>query len=361
MMQNKKELFMKTELRIKTKTAKKHIAFSPNNKTFAWGSENGTVAICNIETKSMQSLKGHTDFVKCVVFSPDGKLLASCSDDQTVRLWDVRTGKSLKVFQGHAHWVEGVAFSPNGTTLASCSVDKTVRIWDIASGELIRVLKGHKGWVCCISFSPDGQTLVSGDSCDNTVWLWNVGTGEQTHVLAAYDTSVYFAAFLSNNKIIASCSRSVRIWNAKTGKLMRVLDGPYRPMQCIKLLANGQMLATHGGYTLLTLWNLKTGHSKSILSSQKWFEKVALSPDNKALARSTHNGEIEVHQLWKPVQQILQKYTVLLSKSSHLSSTSILIICQAILNQKNVFTIVSDSDILQFIDFLKRLQTSPYK
>lgn len=365
MMQHKKKLCMKSESLIKTNTDKilNNIAFSPNGQTLAWDSENWTLVICNIETKSMKSLKGHTDWVKCVVFSQDSKLLASCSNDHTVRLWDVRTGKSLKVFRGHADWVQGVAFSPNGTTLASSSIDEPVRLWDVASGELIRVLKGNGGWSCSILFSPDGQTVASGDIQDKTVRLWNVGTGEQTHVLATHDAFVFFVAFLSNNKIIASCFHALRIWNAQTGMLMRVLDGPRYSIYCLNFLSNEQMLSAHNGYDFLTIWNLKTGHTKSISSCKppKKFKKITLLLDNKALARSTHNGEIEVLQFWKPLQQILQKYTVLLSKSSHLSSTSILIIFQAILNQKNVFTIVSDSDILQFIDFLKRLQTSPYK
>jgi WD40 repeat protein len=124
-----------------------------------------------------------------VAFSPDGRLLASGSEDQTVRLWEVvnpgglNTGQSLKTLAGHTHPVSSVAFSPDGRLLASGSFDHTVRLWEVVNpgglntGQSLQTLAGHTNWVWSVAFSPDGRLLASG-SADATIKLWDVQTGD---------------------------------------------------------------------------------------------------------------------------------------------------------------------------------------
>ncbi|MCP4104649.1 MAG: WD40 repeat domain-containing protein [Desulfobacteraceae bacterium] len=121
--------------------------------------------------------------VNAVVFSPDSKTLASVAGpgDNTVRLWDVASGKEIRRFEAHTHWIESVAFSPDGKTLASGSDDKTVRLWDVASGKEIQRLKAHTDVVNSVAFSPDGKTLASG-SADKTARLWDVASGRLTRI-----------------------------------------------------------------------------------------------------------------------------------------------------------------------------------
>jgi WD40 repeat protein len=105
------------------------------------------------------------------VFSPDGRALASCSNDKTARLWDSETGHALHILEGHTSDVNAVLFSPDGRSLASCSIDATVRLWDRETGRTLHILEGHTGAVISIVFSPDGRTLAS-CSMDGTVRLW---------------------------------------------------------------------------------------------------------------------------------------------------------------------------------------------
>ena len=124
-----------------------------------------------------KGLEGHRDRVYSVVFSPDGATLASGSDDGTLRLWDVASGREIAVldhFDGGdgTHWhVLSVSFSPDGATLASAQSDHRVRLWP-AAGKTV-VLEGHTGGVNSVSFSPDGTTLASGSE-DGTVLLWDM-------------------------------------------------------------------------------------------------------------------------------------------------------------------------------------------
>ncbi|HBW58459.1 MAG TPA: hypothetical protein DEF27_11915 [Oscillatoriales bacterium UBA8482] len=92
-----------------------------------------------------------------VAFHPNFPILASESDDQTIKIWDIQTGECLQTLQGHRNKVRSIAFSPDGQFLVSGSEDKTVRLWDLDTGKCVHTLLGHQGWVWSVDFSPDGQ------------------------------------------------------------------------------------------------------------------------------------------------------------------------------------------------------------
>ena len=123
--------------------------------------------------KPVRILSGHTDRVYSVAFSPDGRYALTGSEDDTARLWDIVSSQTVRVFSGHTHGVQSVAFSPNGRYTLTGSDDSTVRLWDVASGETVRTFSGHMDSVTSVVFSPDGRFALTG-SDDSTARLWDV-------------------------------------------------------------------------------------------------------------------------------------------------------------------------------------------
>jgi predicted NACHT family NTPase len=127
--------------------------------------------------EALRTLVGHTAGVLSVSWSPDGRFLASGSEDNTVRIWDAATGSLLQTLQGHTGWVTSVAWSPDGRFLASGALDSTVRVWDLAQ-MAVHAITEHDSWVESVAWSPDGRFLASG-SWDWKVRIWDAETGMQ--------------------------------------------------------------------------------------------------------------------------------------------------------------------------------------
>ncbi len=157
------------------------------------------------------------------IYLPQNQLLASASFDRTIRLWDLsslhtQTQKKIEncpcySLSDHAWAVLTVAFSPDGKILATGSDDNTIKLWDVNTGQVIHTLLGHSWSVLAVAFSADGETLISG-SRDNTLKLWRVCTGEQIATLTGHMDSVTTVVVNPVAQIIVSGSRdkTIKLW-----------------------------------------------------------------------------------------------------------------------------------------------------
>jgi WD40 repeat protein/serine/threonine protein kinase len=166
----------------------------------------------------LRTLRGHTDSVLGVAFSPDGQWIATSSADRTVQLWETATGRQVRVLVGHSAGVSGVAFSPDGRQLVTGSTDQTARIWDAASGKEIRILVGHLDEVYSVAYSKDGRRILTG-SRDRTARIWDATSGEQIVELQGHNRGVTRASFSPDDKriVTASLDGTVRVWDSATG------------------------------------------------------------------------------------------------------------------------------------------------
>jgi GTPase SAR1 family protein/predicted MPP superfamily phosphohydrolase len=144
-----------------------------------------------------------------VAYSPNGRIIAAASNNGTIRLWDVQTGKLLRSLEGHTIWVWSVAFSPDGLLLASGSGDRSVKLWEVASGKLLRSLEGHTNWVESVAFSPDGLLLASG-SIEPSVKVWEVARGIElsTYLKLPASHSIHAIQFSPPSTMAASFGKT---------------------------------------------------------------------------------------------------------------------------------------------------------
>lgn len=209
------------------------------------------------------ALEGHTEYISDLVFSPDGKILASSSRDRTIRLWNVDSGTELHKLTGHNTYIYSIAFSPDGSTLASGSENGKIRLWDVNTGQYRVTLEGHRNAVRGIAFSPDGQTLASGSS-DYTIRLWNAMTGLYRVTLEGHTNTVNSIVFSPDGKTIVSGSsdRLVRMWNASTGFHLRTLTGHNDEVYEVSFIEDGQTITSRDRHGTIRFWDSITGQPK---------------------------------------------------------------------------------------------------
>jgi WD40 repeat protein len=227
------------------------LAFSPNSKQLVAGGgfRDPTAIIWDVESRQLvHRLVGHTKEVYSVAFSPDGARLVTGSYDTTVKIWSVADRKEIATLTGHKAKVFRVAVSPVNGMIASGSDDGEIRLWDGRTGAPIRAWIQPGSNPASLTFSPDGKRLLSGTgsyATDHHVHVWDVATGEEILVYAEHDNIVIASTISPDGRLAATggFNGGVQIWDLQTGATKRVLRGNGAPNWAVAFSTDSQRIA----------------------------------------------------------------------------------------------------------------------
>ncbi|BAY31608.1 protein kinase [Nostoc carneum NIES-2107] len=274
------------------------VAFSRNSQTLISSSNDKTIKIWNLQTGKLQSVLNETGIWIVTAIAPDNQTVVSGSSDNTIKIWHLNANKPQRILRGHSDLINSLSVSPNGQTIVSGSRDKTIRSWQLETGNLQQTLPVNAGFIYTTAISPDGKFLISAGS-DKVIKIWQLDNGQLLHTITGNPGFVRAVAVSSTLQIIASggFGSTINLWNLHTGQPQQRLEGHQGLIQCLAITPDGQTLISGSSDRTIKIWNLKTGkllqtltgHTASILS-------VDISSDGRNLASA---GEDKTIRIWQ--------------------------------------------------------------
>lgn len=272
-------------------------AFSADFRWLASAGFDNSIKIWDVKTgRDRLTLSGHKGTVWYVAFSSDGRWLASASGDNTVKLWDIETGREVRSFTGHGDAVRRLGFGSTGRTLASVDFGGTVILWDISTGQALRRIPQRRMGYGPLVFSPDDRWIATGIGW--AIKGWEVATGRQVLELAGYVGWVDDIALGSDGKALVSAhyDKSVRMWDFTTGLLTRRLMGHDDLVSRVAISPDGRWVASVGYDQRIRLWETASGREQHNLPGHFVEQRlqhtgpIGFSPDSRLLATTGHRS-----------------------------------------------------------------------
>jgi len=223
------------------------LAYQSN--TIATGLHNDINIFDTLTGTQTAVLSGHTGYVRSLVFSSDGTLLVSGSQDETIKLWDVQTGGVVKTFHGHTGTILSVSISVGNTMIASGSADETICLWNIGTREC-HVKKEHNG-VRTVSFSPTNPQLLLSASRDGTVQKWNT----DGHQIGSPIPGSHVAFSQDGTQFVSCKGSAVTIWNTDSGEAVAEFHLAQAEFSYCCFSPDGKLIACASVHTIY-LWDI---------------------------------------------------------------------------------------------------------
>lgn len=274
------------------------VQWSPDGKYIASASNDHTVKVWGVATGNEFMSYNPSATPNSVGWSHDGKRIAFGGEDKIVQVHDAATGALLLTYTDHLRTVHTVAWSPDDGRIASASTDHTVRIWDPNSGKTSHIYTGHVDRVWSALWSPDGRRIASA-SDDQTVQVWDVATGEPLTIYRGHTGGVLTAAWSPDGLRIASAGddKTVQVWDAATGIPLLIYHDHTAKVWAVDWSRDGKQIVSGGNDATARVWDTATGHTFLVYRNHSaTVFAVQWSPDGELVASGSSDMTV---QMWR--------------------------------------------------------------
>ncbi|XP_030636577.1 TAF5-like RNA polymerase II p300/CBP-associated factor-associated factor 65 kDa subunit 5L [Chanos chanos] len=212
----------------------------------------------------IKTLRAHCGPVYRTAFLTDSSGLLSCSEDSTIRYWDLSSFTNTALYQGHAYPVWDVDVSPCSLYFCSASHDRTARLWTFSRTFPLRVYAGHLSDVDCVKFHPNSNYLATG-STDKTVRLWSTQQGGSVRLFTGHRGPVLALSFSPNGKYLASAGEDqrVKLWDLASGTLFKDLRGHTDSVTSLSFSPDSSLIASSSMDNSVRVWDIRNSHGST--------------------------------------------------------------------------------------------------
>ena len=283
------------------------VSFSPDSRYVLTAGADRTARLLDIRTgkqvrtftpssylRSGSKPESDSGYIYSAIFSPDGRYIVT-SGYGAASLWDIQSAREIRTFQGHSDMIRSVGFSRDGKYLATGSEDKTVKVWDVSTGRKIVYFKDSLHAVRAVGLSPDGKYAVTGNEY-GTVRFYNISTGRIIWASGRGDNKVYFVRFSPDGSHLAVSTKKVlQIWNVKKGKMIQTIDT--HSSVSVAFSPNGRLIAVGDGRSAM-LYHIASGREiRSFIGHTGAIRSVAFSSHGSYLVTASQDKTAKVWEV----------------------------------------------------------------